>query len=119
ATKLTRLTTKLDRETITGRLVWSTKPIAGLDEARAGALFNIHEATYNGVRIRAFRGNTIILDITGVPTGSQKRNVLQFINDAGAVEWEASDITGLDELLETIEFKTHKIADKIDAILAA
>jgi len=118
--KLTRLVAKLDRETIVRNLEWVTEPPpADLTRGSDDVISQVHETTYGGVKLRVFQKRTLNPGPEFETSYWTTDFVLQFIDDNGAVEWETENVTGLDDLIETIRFKTNKIAKKIDAILAA
>ena len=118
-TKLARLAAKLDRETVTGKLAWYTEPPpSDLVRGTNNIINQVFETDYNGIRLRVFEKRTkaFVDDVTYYWESSF---VLQFVGDSGSTDWEAENVSGLADLVETIRFKTSKVEQKIDAILAA
>ena len=120
STKLSRLAAKLEHDTLTEKLAWTTRPVpadlANIHTINSGS---VYEATHNGVHLRIFNRWAPRHDKEICTVLSEMSTTIQFLDDNGCVEWEGQNIEGIDQLLDTIKFKLNKIAKKIDAILAA
>ncbi|MEI6559594.1 MAG: hypothetical protein WCO00_14420 [Rhodospirillaceae bacterium] len=117
--KLARLATTLDFETLDGKVRWTAMPppsdmIRGTDSI----ITQVFETEYNEIKLRVFE-KRVKCFIDDVNYCWDYPVVLQFVGDNGAPDWEAENIAGVRELIDTIKLRTCRVEQKIDAILAA
>ncbi len=117
--KLARLAAKLDYETLEGKVHWiAGPPPADLVRGTDDVITTVFETEYNTIGIRVFEKRVKVW-IDDVTACWEHNTVIQFLGDRGGANWDATNITGVYQLIDTIKLVTCRVENKIAAILAA
>jgi len=105
---------KLIRETQEGKITWTTKESpASLKLDANTAVDIVYETAYKDRRLRLYKENYL------VDPGSYwtSETILEITNEKGSTLWTFPDVTGLDDLLDSVEYQAAGVRKFLDEIV--
>jgi len=123
---------KLIRETQEGKLRWDIKePPASLKLDVDAAVDIAYETEYKGRRLRLYKENYVVnqfplrrdpgLDnLLGTKYPYWAANIiLEITDEKGKTLWTFPEVSGLDDLLESVEYQAAGVSDFLDEIVSS